>query len=62
MNTLRIERLIDPNVDPQGAFEQTKDPWCSVTDGNWVVSGTSDCAEAAEFVRQFRQTTDSQPI
>ena len=54
-STLTVGQLVDPSVDPVGAAKQTN--WCSVAglNGNWVVFGTQDCEEAAQFVAQLRQ-------
>ena len=54
-STLTVGQLVDPSFDPVGAAKQTN--WCSVAglNGNWVVFGTQDCEEAAQFVAQLRQ-------
>lgn len=51
--TLRIEKLIDPNTNPVGASEQTRQPWCSPWSGAWAVFGTEDANEAKAFIREF---------
>jgi hypothetical protein len=54
-STLTIGQLVDPSVDPVGAAAQTN--WVAVAGlhRNWVVFGTQDCEEAAQFVAQLRQ-------
>lgn len=50
---MKIEKIIDPNIDPVGAAEQTRNPWVSVSNGPWIVTGTSSTQEGLEFIAEF---------
>ena len=51
MRTLRIERITEENTR---AFL----PWCTVTSGPWIVTGTDDVEEAREFVAEFLKSAE----
>ena len=51
-NQMRMEKIIDPSVDPEGAAAQTAQPWCSVHHGGWIVVGTDDIREARDFAAE----------
>lgn len=55
---LRIEKLIDPRVDPDGAAEQMRQKWCQCSTGPWIVTGTQCASEGADFAREFRATVE----
>ena len=59
-NQMKIEKIIDPSVDPVGAAAQTSQDWVSCATGPWIVTGTGDIAAAQAFCAEFRGSTPTE--